>query len=147
MDVTLALIADAANVSRENKLNILGAFGNINAREFPATWPRMVLVLSLEASSAEVGTKKQLEIRILDADGAQVRTISGAFTVPSPRRPGHQVRLNQIVQLINVTFPHPGDYVFAVLLNGDTKREIPLTCTLLEPPPPQPGPDPPPEPA
>jgi len=34
MKATLALLADAANVSEEGKLNVLGIFNNINAEEF-----------------------------------------------------------------------------------------------------------------
>ena len=52
MDVTLALLADAANVSQDGKLNILGIFNGLGAAAFPATHPSMHLVLRFEASRA-----------------------------------------------------------------------------------------------
>jgi hypothetical protein len=49
MHVNLAVLCDAANVSREGKLNILGEFDSIHASSFPLTYPTMVLVVRMEA--------------------------------------------------------------------------------------------------
>lgn len=68
MNVAFALLADAANQSREGKLNILGAFGEIYATNFPARHPEMHLVLRLDASPAEAGLRKKIRIIFLDQD-------------------------------------------------------------------------------
>ena len=71
MEVDLAVIADAANVSQEGKLNILGVFDTIWAREFPFRHATMVLVVRVRADFTE-GGGHPLEVRLVDADGAQI---------------------------------------------------------------------------
>ena len=56
MRVKLALLADSANVSREGKLNLLGIFDAIFARELPTSHPHMHLVLRFEALPADAGS-------------------------------------------------------------------------------------------
>ena len=55
MDVTLAVLADHANVSDQGKLNILGIFDRILASNFPAVHPQLHPVLRFSASPAERG--------------------------------------------------------------------------------------------
>lgn len=50
MEVSLALLADYANVTREGKLNLLGLFDRIDARAVPWVHPQMQLVLQNERS-------------------------------------------------------------------------------------------------
>jgi hypothetical protein len=64
MKVTFVALADAANVSQENKLNILGIFNIVWASAFPAIHPQLQLVMNFEASKAEEGKTKKLEIRM-----------------------------------------------------------------------------------
>lgn len=132
MEVTLALLADAANVSQEGKLNILGAFANINAREFPARHPAMQLVLRFEASPAEAGMKKKLEVKVLDEDGRQVGGIGGDFSVPSPSPPGRRIYMQTALRINDAVFPKEGDYIFAVLIDDKTEAEVPLSLTLIK---------------
>ncbi len=102
MNVAFALLADAANVSREGKLNILGAFDRIYGSKFPLTWPRMMLVMRFVVSAAEYGTEKSIEIVTLDADNSHtpelilrmVRLVreGNDVVVASRFRPGSSVR-------------------------------------------------------
>jgi hypothetical protein len=132
MDCTLALLADAANVSQEGKLNILGAFANINAHSFPASHPMMQLVLRFEASPAEVGQEKAIRVLLLDADGkAQGEAITANWLVPEPKSPGRRVQVQTVLRLVGTTFPKEGDYVVAILINGEAKAEVPLSLTLV----------------
>ena len=132
MEVTLALLADAANVSREGKLNILGAFGNINANKFPIRHPEMRLVLRLEASPAEAGMQKKFEVKVLDVDGQQVGGIGGEFNVPSPPQTGRRIQMQTALRITDAIFPKEGDYIFAVLIDNKTEAEIPLSLTLIK---------------
>ena len=130
MDVTLALLADAANVSQEGKLNILGAFANINAVKFPARHPEMQLVLRFEASPAEAETKKHLEVKVIDEDGQAVSGFGGEFIV-APATSGQRIRMQTVMRITDAIFPKPGDYTFAVMVDGKTEYEVPLSLTLI----------------
>jgi hypothetical protein len=127
MDVTLALLADYANVTAEGKLNILGTFDTIFASKFPTVHPQMQLILSLEAHPAEAGSRKALEIRLMTEDGRNVFSIGAEMQIPEAREPmGEMIKSNQIIGLQNVRFERPGSYQFAVLINGETKRTVAL---------------------
>lgn len=126
MEVTLALLADAANVSQEGKLNILGSFANINAVDFPARHPEMQLVLRFEASPAEADSKKNLEVKIMDEDGQQVAGFGGEIPLPSAQS-GKRIRIQTVMRIVDAVFPKRGDYTVTVLIDGDTKAEVPFS--------------------
>ena len=130
MDVAFALLADAANVSREGKLNILGAFERIHGSKFPLTWPRMVLVTRFLASAAEYGTEKVIEIVTLDADGKRLGTASGKMTVPTAQG-GRQLKINHVLPM-TLTFPAAGQYSIEILVNGEPKATVPLEVVERE---------------
>jgi hypothetical protein len=130
MDVAFALLADAANVSREGKLNILGAFDRIYGAAFPLTWPRMVLVTRFVASPAEYGTEKSLEIVTLNADGQRLAAASGTMRVPNGQA-GRPLKINHVLPM-TMTFPSVGQYSIEVLVNGEPKAAVPLEVVLRE---------------
>ena len=127
MEIVLALLADAANRSEEGKLNVLGAFNNIRASKFPARHPQMQLVLGMDASPAEVGMKKKLEVQMLNEDGEKVGGMEGEITIPPPAKSGERVHMQLTLQLIDTVFPKEGRYQVVVLVDGNTGAEIPLS--------------------
>lgn len=126
MDVTLALLADAANITDNGKLNILGTFDLITANAFPASHPMMQLVLRFQAGAAEFGLEKDIVIRLIDADGRLHGDIKGKMKVGSAPA-GRPAILQMILSMANVAFPAAGAYAFHVLVNGEEKVTVPLT--------------------
>src|SRR5271166_5491076 len=55
MHVSFALFADAANISQEGKLNILGVFDALQIGALPAVHPRATLVVRLKAEEGDEG--------------------------------------------------------------------------------------------
>src|SRR5215213_5870866 len=55
MHVSFALFADAANLSQEGKLNILGVFDAVQVATMPSIHARATLVLRLKGSSSDIG--------------------------------------------------------------------------------------------
>ena len=68
MRLTLGLLADAANVTAENKINILGEFNLIQTPVLPVTLASFTLVLRLEADANEPA-EHTFGVRLLDDDG------------------------------------------------------------------------------
>ncbi len=130
MEVAFALLADAANVSREGKLNVLGVFDRIYGAKFPLRWPRMVLVTRFEASSSEFGAEKSIEIVTMDADGKQLGKASGKMKIGEGRS-GRQVKINHVLPM-GMTFPAPGEYSIEILVNGEPKATVPLEVVQRE---------------
>ncbi|MBC7562156.1 MAG: hypothetical protein H7305_04500 [Gemmatimonadaceae bacterium] len=55
MHVQFALFADAANVSQEGKLNILGVFDALHVGQLPSLHPRATFVVRLKAVTEDRG--------------------------------------------------------------------------------------------
>ncbi|HKW86361.1 MAG TPA: hypothetical protein VJM82_04765 [Nitrospiraceae bacterium] len=125
MQVTLAVIADSANVSQEGKLNIMGIFDALYSETFPTIHPEMKLVVQLEAGVAEVGKVHQIEIQLMDEDGRKPFVVNGQVVVGEVK-PGTVFKTNSILNIRGVKFEQPGDFVFNILLNGELKRQVPL---------------------
>jgi hypothetical protein len=123
--VSLALLADCANISREGKLNILGIFDRINAKSLPAIHPQMQLVMTLEADRGDADKGHKLGIELIDADGAKLLSMNGDLKFGQPP-PGEQVRINHIIQLNNIRFEHFGSFEFKILINDEVRKSIPL---------------------
>jgi hypothetical protein len=136
LEITLAVIADAANVSRENKLNVLGIFNRFNARQFPAVHPDFTLVLRLQAGPAERGEQKALVVRLIDADGALVYELGGSFGIPNePDKPDFQSHV--LLSVRGLRIQKPVNHAFHVLINGEEKTRIPLDVHQIEAPMPE----------
>jgi hypothetical protein len=125
MELTLALLADGANLSREGKLNLFGIFDTIFARTFPTTHPQMQLVLRFEAGPEEAGQTHTVEVQFAADDGRVLFSLPGALTV-QPRAFGDRVRMDQIIGLSNVQLERPGRYRFQVLVDGTPLAVVPL---------------------
>ena len=131
MDIDFAFICDYAELGA--KINALGiGFDTIYAREVPATHPHFYLVAQIRASVAEVGDKA-IEIRLIDADGADViPPISGTFNIPRPP-PATTESLGRIVVAFNsVPFPRYTQYSLHVVIQGREMVRIPLR--VMQPP-------------
>jgi hypothetical protein len=122
MDVTLAVCCDAANVSREGKLNLLGIFNSIHAAEFPCTHPHLALVLRVEARIGEEGTYP-LQIKLVDEDGQQMFDIGGQLSLQGAE-PGRPMTAQTIMDINNLQLPRPGTYAFEVFLDGHHTRSV-----------------------
>jgi hypothetical protein len=125
MRVTLAVLADYANITREGKLNILGIFDVIHVQDFPVTHPQMQLVMRFEADLSEAGKTKRLEIQLMDEDGKRLFVLGGEFTL-GPGQPGEVIGTNQILTINMMKFEAPGNHEFKILINDELKAEVPL---------------------
>ncbi len=127
MQVNLAVLCDAANVSREGKLNILGEFDSIHVSTFPLIYPTMVLVVRLEAHPTEAGDHR-LKLHLVDEDGRDVVPyLHGDFPTGDPPFLGVPIRTAPLIlQMHGVRFEAPGHYSFELLVDNHHLRSLPL---------------------
>ena len=117
----MSLIADAANVSADGKLNVLGRFGVVFAPSLPAMHPSMVLVVELQADSFEAGETKKIEVVLSDPDGHEMSRVNATAVLPTPTAPGPMNSL-MILDFRALNFQKPGPYSFATTIDGVTKQ-------------------------
>lgn len=126
MEVTLAVVADYANISREGKLNILGVFSEINPPSLPFRLPQMFLVASIETAATEAGREFPVQVLLVDDDGDERLSLEQTLAVPPPPRPGEGRTINQIMGLAGIRFDQAGHYAFHILISGEERRSIRL---------------------
>lgn len=125
MDVTFAVLADYANVSREGKLNVMGIFDRVFARQLPSRFPPMQLVIRLEARPEELGREHAIRIQLSDPAGAALFDINGDFTPRGPE-PGQPVSVNHVVGLADLPLQKTGVHTVVIWINGERKRDVAL---------------------
>ena len=134
MEAKLAVLADYASVSIDNKLNILGVFHEVNSPVLPVTVPQMYLVVSFEAEPAEYGKHLLAHIILSEerGNGEPLLRLEGLAEVPRPTRPGDRAYSNQVIGLTGVTFERPGDYRFSILVENREVTVVPLRVNEIE---------------
>src|SRR2546423_5219262 len=58
MHISFAVFADAANLSQEGKLNVLGVFDAVQVAGLPTIHPRTHFIVRVKADGSDVGTHK-----------------------------------------------------------------------------------------
>lgn len=126
MNVDFAVMADAATVDSNGKLNILGIFDHISVGEFPARHERMCLVVRFSAGTAatDVGDH-QVEIAILDPSGEELARMTGSIGLGPVFGQG-QVKIPQVVYMDGFVFPVPGEYRVEVEVDDNVVRSLPI---------------------
>lgn len=132
MEVPIALLADTAIASNDGKLSVIGIFGAIKSRQYPAVHPQCTLVLQFRASPGERGQAKRVLVRYMDADSI-LAELASEFQVPDQfEDPSAPFLINQILQINGLPLPHAGTYGFSVLVNEEEKAVIRMDATLVD---------------
>ena len=130
MRVSLALLADYANVSQEGKLNVLGIFDSLSATSLPTALPQCYLVLRLVAEPEEKGSEHQVQFRLSDPDGRVLLEVVTQLLVPEGDLPG-TVTTQLISGFANLRFESYGPHEFQVLLDGAETHSLRLDVRRL----------------
>ena len=133
MKVAFALLADAANLSQEGKLNILGVFDAVHVGSLPAVHPRAHLVARINGGRADVGTHA-MTLSWRAPDGSIVWSTSGELRVESP--PGGVEEMDlPFVAALDLPVDRPGTFTLAIAIGGREMAVVPLQVRSSAPPP------------
>jgi hypothetical protein len=122
MHVAFALFADAANLSQEGKLNILGVFDALQVGSLPAIHPRAHLVVHLKGSGADVGSHT-VSFRWLSPSGQELWNSSGDLNVGAPPPGVAEMDLPLIAQL-DLPMDAAGSYTMAIAIDGNHTLDV-----------------------
>ena len=124
MQVSFALFADAANLSQEGKLNILGVFDALQVGSLPSVHPRAHLVLHLKGTPLDAGTHS-VTLRWLNPSGRELWQSTGELNVGTPPAGVLEMDLPLIAQ-IDLPMNEPGGYLMAIPVDGERATEVPV---------------------
>ena len=134
MHVSFALFADAANLSQDGKLNILGVFDALQVASLPAIHPRAHLVVHLKGTNADIGSHT-VNFRWLSPNGSELWNSSGDLNVGAPPPGAVEMDLPLIAQL-DLPMDAAGAYTMAIAIDGAHTMDVPVhvrTATPMTP--------------
>lgn len=131
MQVAFALFADAANLSQEGKLNVLGVFDALQVGALPAMHPRAHLVVHFKGTGADVG-RHTVTLRWINPKGSELWTSTGEMNVGQPPAGVTEMDLPMIAQ-IDLPIDAAGPYRMTVTLDDKHSAEVPVQVRSAAP--------------
>ena len=121
MHVSFALFADAANISQEGKLNILGVFDAVHVGQLPALHPRATFVVRIKAVPGDAGDHP-MTLRWIIPRGAVLWASNAELSIAPPPPGTTELDMPVIVQL-DLPLDVTGDYRMIVELRNESRAE------------------------
>ena len=118
MEISYALLCDAANLSQDGQLNVLGAFNVLYAPDFPYLHPAMSLALQIEVEPNDAGQEHEFTLQLIDPDGGLTYEDSIFVETGEPARIGRAYHLASYEVIPTAWHPNPGDYELRILYQG-----------------------------
>lgn len=131
MHVSFALFADAANLSQEGKLNILGVFDALQVGSLPAVHPRAALVVRLKADTEDVGLHT-MAFGWVGPGGDEIWSSSGEVEVGSPPPGATEVDI-PVIAAIDLPIQQAGTHTMRIELDSELRTELQLHVRLGAP--------------
>ncbi len=116
MHVSFALFADAANLSQEGKLNILGVFDAVHVLQFPAVHPRATFVIRLKGTPADAGVHA-LGVRWVNPRGTELWSTTAELGIQPVQPQSGEIDM-PVILAVDLPMDLPGDYRMLVDING-----------------------------
>ena len=130
MQVSFAVFADAANLSQEGKLNVLGVFDALQVGSLPAVHPRAHLVVHLKGTPTDVG-RHTVTLRWINPSGNELWNSTGELNVGQPPAGVTEMDLPLIAQ-IDLPIDATGGYRMAISLDDRPKTEVPVQVRTVQ---------------
>jgi len=131
MDVPFAVLADAANVSHDGKLNLLGVFVALRSAQSPITYPKMFVVFHARADMGDKGVQHEIKIYLRDPESKVIFEVSPIFFTFPHEDPNVNPVLPLIVELTSVFFAQYGPHYFEICIDNKVSRKLELSVEPL----------------
>ena len=123
MEIEAFLLCDAAT-DQQGKLNVLGAFESIFAKEVPVIHPSCAVATRIRFENIEEG-EHSVKIDVIDEDGKQIiPRFEGKIAVKFDA--GISTGVNLILNLNQLKFEKFGEYSVKLAIDGQSVRSLPL---------------------
>jgi hypothetical protein len=115
--ISFAVFADAANLSQEGKLNVLGIFDALHVNGFPSMHPRAHFVVRVKGGVSDAGTHN-LTFHWLNPHDTELWTSSGELAVEAGPTAALEMDL-PIIAVVDLPLDSSGQYTMSVELDGE----------------------------
>lgn len=124
MIVSFALFADAANLSQEGKLNILGVFDAVQVVTIPTVHPRAHLVVRLKGNSYDAGMHT-VSLRWINPSGVELWSSEGELEVTPPPTTVTEMDF-PLIASIDLPLDQAGPYTMRIALDNEPHADVGL---------------------
>ena len=124
MHIAFALFADAANLSQEGKLNILGVFDAVQVGALPTVHRRASLDVHLKGDDADAGVHT-LTLRWLSPSGEELWNTQGQVEVQAPPVGGSGMDL-PLIAAVDLPLDLPGAYAMHIAVDDQPSARVAL---------------------
>lgn len=131
MHVSFALFADAANISQEGKLNVLGVFDAVQVGQLPAVHPRAHLVVRLKGGAPDVG-RHTVSLRWVNPSGVALWSSDGELDVEGVPPLAAEMDL-PLIAAIDLPLNESGTYTMRISLDQAPHAEVGLVVRTAPP--------------
>ncbi|MFC1545747.1 DUF6941 family protein [Gemmatimonadota bacterium] len=125
MKLSVAVLADHANVAAGEKLNVFGVFDTIATEEFPSIIPFMVLALRICIEYEDQEKTHKFRISLRDEDGKEYMEANATLTVMKIPA-GEVMHKNLILNFAGLQIGKKGRYAFHITANDKLLDRIDL---------------------
>ncbi len=124
MDIEAFLLCDAAT-DTHGKLNVIGAFDNIFAKQLPAKHPTCAIAARIRFTKSEQGEHK-IKINVVNQDGEKiVPTLDGKIAVRISDQTD-SAAVNIVLNLHQMQFKNTGRYSIDLSMDDKHLASLPL---------------------
>jgi len=131
MHISFALFADAANLSQEGKLNILGVFDAVQVGSLPSLHPRAHLVVRLKGDRSDVGNHR-VTMRWINPRGNELWSSTGDISVGLPPTGVNELDL-PLIASVDLPLDVAGAYQMSVSLDDQPRADVTLQVRSAPP--------------
>jgi len=131
MKVEIFTLCDAATVDAASKLNILGSFDRLSAREAPVTHPQCALAIKLRFERVEEG-QKRIRIAFVNPDGVSVMPTIDAATEVRFRGNDSTATVSLALGIQQLKLPRFDEYSIDLAVDDRHEASIPLFVAPLQ---------------
>jgi hypothetical protein len=124
MKAEIFTLCDAAT-DAQGKLNLLGSFDTLWAKEAPVTHPACAVAIRLRFAHIEEGNHR-VKLTFADADGKLVMPPMNASLAVRFKPEDSTATANLVINLQQVKLPQFGEYTIDLAVDGRQEGSIPL---------------------
>ncbi len=133
MRIAFALFADAANLSQEGKLNVLGVFDAVQVGQVPAIHPRAHLVARIVGSRGDAGAHV-MTLTWRNPSGETLWSSNGELRIDPPPQ-GIEAMDLPFIAALDLPLDQAGIYALTIDIGGAQMASVPLQVRSAGPPP------------
>jgi hypothetical protein len=133
MELAYAFFAEAAQITPDGRVNVLGGDLRSWQGKFPLVVPSVAFVATIVLEDHEREATHHFLAQIVQPDGLALEPrLETEFKAPPPVNPELKAAATILVRIMGMTFPMPGIYSVHISVDGRELKRLRLLLTEIQ---------------